>query len=420
MMTSKPIFIYLQRPDNHEWVTVGRYRLSTDSVTGKFQYAPSYLTAGLCWSIDPVNLPIMPEHIYTASRYRGLHDVLRDAGPDTWGKHYIQREYQLPQSTHESQYLLLSDNAHRWGALAMGTSKEPDIARIGTPRLPELAALTHELIAISERRPAADPRLRRRLVGTPSAGGARPKATIKDKNTWWLVKPFLPSDSVDIPLLEHATHEWGALVGLRFAKTVIHRLSETQSVLRVHRFDRSGEQRHMALSAASLLQAEYPAVVQNEHTRWSYPRLAEELQRIGAPPSDLKELFGRMVFNAMVGNDDDHPRNHAVVYNFDLKRWGLAPAFDVVPNPEETPRTLAMQVSAGSWLISRTSLLVDYIRFGFNTLQEAESAMDALIAKMHDTYSQVAALLSPELARLMEQRLAENTLRLSNTFVVDP
>jgi serine/threonine-protein kinase HipA len=413
MMTSKPIFIYLQRPDNNEWVTVGRYRLSTDSVTGVFQYAPSYLTAGLTWSIDPVNLPIMPEHTYEAPRYKGLHDVLRDAGPDSWGKHFIQREYQLAQSTHESQYLLLSDNAHRWGALAMGTSKEPDIARIGTPRLPELAALTHELIAISERKPATDAKLRRRLVGTPSAGGARPKATIKDKNTWWLVKPFLPSDSVDIPLLEHATHEWGCLVGLRFAKTVIHRLSETQSVLRVLRFDRSGDQRHMAVSAASLLQTEYPAVALNEYTRWSYPRLAEELQRIGAPHSDLRELFNRMVFNAMVGNDDDHPRNHAVVYNNALKRWELAPAFDVVPNPDETPRQLVMQVSTGSWLVSRASLLVDYVRFGFGSYQEAEAAMDALIARMNETFSLIAGLLNPELALLMEKRLVENSHRLT-------
>ena len=96
-----------------------------------------------------------------------------------------------------------------------------------------------------------------------------------------------------------------------------------------------------------------------------------------------------------------------------MQRWGLAPAFDVAPNPAETPRQLAMQVSAGSWLISRASLLTDYIRFGFNSIQEAEAAMDALIAKMNNTYHHVATLLSPELAALMAQRLAENTLRLS-------
>ena len=412
-MTSKPMYIYLQRPDDGQWLTVGRYYLSSDGVKGIFEYAPSYLAAGFTWSIDPVNLPILPEHRYEATRYRGLHDVLRDAGPDSFGKTVIQREYPISPTAPDSQYLLLSDNAHRWGALAMGTSRTPDIARISTPRLPELSSLTRELLAISERKPASDIKLRRRLVGTPSAGGARPKATIRDKSTWWLVKPFLPTDSVDIPSLEHATHEWGSLVGLRFAKTILHRLSDTQSVVRVLRFDRTGEQRHMALSAASLLQTEYPAIAPEEYMRWSYPRLAEELHRIGAPSRDLTELFKRMVFNFMVGNDDDHPRNHAVVYNNGVKQWELAPAFDVVPNPEETPRKLVMQVSAGVWLVSRGSLLADYIRFGFDTRQDAEVTMDALIDRMNETFNSIKPLLNPELARLMADRLAENTYRLA-------
>ena len=102
----------------------------------------------------------------------------------------------------------------------------------------------------------------------------------------------------------------------------------------------------MCVSAASLLQAAYPGGGSNEG-RWSYPRLAEELQRIGAPPDDRRELFGRMIFNAVCGNDDDHVRNHAVVYQYDEKRWRLSPAFDVVPNPAQTPQTLAMQLSPG-------------------------------------------------------------------------
>lgn len=43
--TSKPLsralFIYLQRPDSGEWVTVGRYR-SGQTGEGFFLYAPSY------------------------------------------------------------------------------------------------------------------------------------------------------------------------------------------------------------------------------------------------------------------------------------------------------------------------------------------------------------------------------------------
>ena len=56
MIISKPLFVYLQRPDNGVWVTAGRYQAGSDANTGKFRYAPSYVDAGLAWAIDPVNL----------------------------------------------------------------------------------------------------------------------------------------------------------------------------------------------------------------------------------------------------------------------------------------------------------------------------------------------------------------------------
>jgi serine/threonine-protein kinase HipA len=88
----KPLYVYLQRPDTGEWVTVGRYLLDEANKIGKFLYAPSYEQAGLSWSIDPVNLPFIPDTDYIAPRYNGLHDILRDACPDAWGKMLIQRD----------------------------------------------------------------------------------------------------------------------------------------------------------------------------------------------------------------------------------------------------------------------------------------------------------------------------------------
>ena len=47
--SSKPLHVYLQRPDNGAWVVVGRYK--TDIVTGAglFRYAASYADAGFSW-----------------------------------------------------------------------------------------------------------------------------------------------------------------------------------------------------------------------------------------------------------------------------------------------------------------------------------------------------------------------------------
>lgn len=410
MNISKRLYVYLQRPDSGVWVTVGRYALLEDGATGTFRYAPGYVEAGLSWSIDPVNLPFLPDIEHPAPRYRGLHDVLRDASPDSWGKMLLRREHNLPHDAHDCDYLRVAKNGERWGALAIGNSPRPSVDHLTSPKLPQLAVLSQELLAMYDRRPPIDARLRKHLMATPSMGGARPKASVQDKNEYWLVKPMLPSDPVDIPLLEHATQQWASAAGLHFAPSIHEQVADGLSVLRVRRFDRNGERRAMAISAASLLGTEYPGGLTETH-RWSYPRLAEELKRIGAPREDLTELFDRMVFNALVGNDDDHPRNHAALYEPVENRWRLSPAFDVVPNPDEHPKTLTMQLSLGRFDISRDAVLADAIRFGFESKEAASNHLEALLARIAAAFKGVTPLLTAALQGLLRGRL-ENNLRL--------
>ena len=59
---------------------------------------------------------------------------------------------------------------------------------------------------------------------------------------------------------------------------------------------------------------------------------AEVLRRYGSDfRQDLRELFRRIAFNILVGNDDDHLRNHAFL--FDGRGWRQSPLYDVVPRP---------------------------------------------------------------------------------------
>lgn len=411
MTISKPLYVYLQRPDSGDWVTVGRYLFDETRRTGLFRYAPSYVDAGLAWSIDPVNLPFRPDHEWAAERYRGLHDALRDASPDAWGRSLLRREHGIPEDAPDWRYLEASSNAERWGALAIGRTPKASIAHIASPRLPQLESVAQELVAIAQHAPPVDVKLRKRLVATPSMGGARPKATIRDEDRYWLVKPYLPSDIANIPLLEHFAHTWGNNAGLNFAATVYHPLSTGIGAVRVLRFDRHAERRLMALSGATLLQTEYPG-----HTRssqWSYPRLAEELRRIGAPVEDRLELFGRMIFNAVCGNDDDHPRNHAVIYHPQEGRWRLSPAFDVVPNPDDdVPATLSMQLSLGRTDISREAVLADHARFGFKNSPDASACLDALLRRIEDGFAAAGDVLGDSMRSMMLHRMQGNLAAL--------
>jgi serine/threonine-protein kinase HipA len=408
---SKPVYVYLQRPDSGEWVTVGRYKPGKPG-EGFFKYAPSYIDAGLAWAIDPRNLPFLPGTEVPATRYNGLHDVLRDACPDAWGQSLLRREYNLPEDAPPLQYLLKASNVDRWGALAVGTSAKPPSANVNTPGLPQLNEVIEELVALAERRPTIRAKIRARLVQTASVGGARPKATVQgDNGEVWLVKPEIATDVANIPLLEHVGQQWGAASGLNFANTVFHPATNGKNAVRVLRFDRSGQQRHMCVSAASLLQAEYPGMHQTD--RWSYPRLAEELRLAGTPVEDRIELFGRMVFNAVCGNDDDHVRNHAIVYRAEERRWRLAPAFDVVPNPVETPVRLHMQLSQGRFDISRDAVLTDAHRFGLTSAAQAATHLDDLLVSISAGFDEVAHWLDDEWKNVLQQRLSHNVVVLS-------
>ncbi|MEH6438294.1 type II toxin-antitoxin system HipA family toxin [Massilia sp. DD77] len=401
---SKPLYVYLQRPDTGEWVTVGRYKTGSAG-EGLFRYAPSYVDAGLAWAIDPVNLPFLPGREFAAARYRGLHDVLRDASPDAWGQALLRREYNLPENAPPLQYLLKASNLDRWGALAIGTSLTFPGTRLDSPTLPKLDQVVEELVALAERKPTVRAGIRARLVQTASVGGARPKATVQGEDgQYWLVKPEIATDVEDIPRLEHMAQQWGAASGLRFAQTVFHPASGGRSAVRVLRFDRSGRQRHMCVSAASLLQAEYPDDF-TQTDRWSYPRFAEELKRIGAPLEDRIELFGRMVFNAVCGNDDDHVRNHAVVYSAQEGRWRLAPAFDVVPNPLERPARLQMQLALGRFDISRDAVVADAHRFGFCSRQETADYLRDLLPRIRAGFATVRPLLDEKWQAEMANRM---------------
>ncbi len=59
---------------------------------------------------------------------------------------------------------------------------------------------------------------------------------------------------------------------------------------------------------------------------YTYGALAEIIRHHGKNPEQAQELYQRMVFNALIGNVDDH----ALLYTFASNGWLLSPAYDVL------------------------------------------------------------------------------------------
>jgi serine/threonine-protein kinase HipA len=110
----------------------------------------------------------------------------------------------------------------------------------------------------------------------------------------------------------------------------------------VKRFDREGGRRRLYASAATLLG-------RDDGDTASYLDLAQALQDQGDPDaiaSDLAELYRRVLFNVLVGNRDDHIRNHGFLRT--RGGWRLSPAFDVNPNPDKSDHALLLDGSSAS------------------------------------------------------------------------
>ena len=144
----------------------------------------------------------------------------------------------------------------------------------------------------------------------------------------------------------------------------------------IRRFDRHVEGNQLKripfASALTMLEAHEIAA-----HRYSYRDLAEAVRRFGSDPRpDLRELFRRMAFNILVGNDDDHLRNHA--YLFDGRGWRLSPLYDVVSRPHVgTSARLILSVGEKGHEATLANALTGAATFGLER-QEAITLLEDL------------------------------------------
>jgi serine/threonine-protein kinase HipA len=211
-----------------------------------------------------------------------------------------------------------------------------------------------------------------------SMGGARPKNVVEDSEGLWLAKFPDKGDRWNNARVEGAMLALAQECGLRVARHRIETVGD-QDVLLVRRFDRTltaeGYLRHRMVSGLTALGAEDS---HGDRAKWSYLLLADELRRRSARSAqDLEELFRRMVFNALISNTDDHPRNHALIATTD--KWELSPAYDLTPNPliSVEKRDLAMACGTYNRYANRINLLSRHGQFKL-PLEHAAAIVDRM------------------------------------------
>jgi serine/threonine-protein kinase HipA len=307
-----------------------------------FEYAPSYLDSPARYALSP-DLPLVSGRQYSGGDTT-LFGAFADVTPDDWGTGLIDAEYQLqrsdsqPRALGEFDHLVQQNDRTRMGALRF-------TAPGATPGRDQwLTAATHtapnqhsvrriaEAAARFEEYEATDDDIEILRFAGSSLGGARPKATIQDADgTIWMLK--LPSNRdrrSDLEAWEATALDIAEQAGLRVPMHKLVRLAEHESSLLIERFDRTGtpgpeEHRVGYISAMSAMQL----TPQNQQA--TYSDFADAVDHLAPEHSeeDLRELFQRVALTVLVGNVDDHWKNHGFLR--EGSSWRLSPLFDVNP-----------------------------------------------------------------------------------------
>ncbi len=195
------------------------------------------------------------------------------------------------------------------------------------PRRMEIEAL-REVSARYERDPAGAEEAARVLAGAAgSLGGARPKANVTDGETLWIAKFTSVLDTKPVERVEVGTLALARRVGIRAAEAELALPGSDHPVALIKRFDRRSGGRVPYISARTALQA-------SGTEPGYYSDIADAIRVISHDAQrDLTELWQRIVFTILVGNTDDHLKNHGFLYVRD-GLWQLSPAFDINPQPQ--------------------------------------------------------------------------------------
>jgi serine/threonine-protein kinase HipA len=321
----------------------------------RFAYSDAWLSSvPRAFPIDP-ELPLHPGDTFPSAR-RILFGVLRDTAPDRWGRVLMERREALearregrrPARLGEWAFLLGVSDVARIGALRLRGRDDPrylDDRLLGVPPATHLRELEAAALALdepdSEERPEYETWLRLLLAPGTSLGGARPKATFSDPDgTLWIAKFPGRQDRHDVGSWELFAHRLSVKAHIHRPEARQTKLGSDHHTFVVKRFDREAGRRRLYASAMTL-------AAKNDGELASYLDIAQAVQDHGDPQaleSDLAELYRRAVFNVLVGNRDDHLRNHGFLRG--PEGWRLAPAFDVNPNPDRDEHALTLDGSS--------------------------------------------------------------------------
>jgi len=380
-------YVWIWLPGKTDPVVAGRIEPQRDGRL-LFNYGRSYLNRSDAISIYEPELPLRPGEIAPRMNMK-MPSCIRDASPDAWGRRVVlNRTMGLKGRDADSIDLdeityLMESGSDRIGALDFQASSTHYAARA------HQNATLDELIQSAERVERGlplSPDLDLALQHGTALGGARPKALIEDGDRKLIAKFSTSGDLYNVVKAEFVAMRLACAAGLDAAPVSLTK-ALGKDVLLIERFDRThvggGWARRAMVSALTLLELD-----ETEARYASYEDLATTIRhRFADPTQTLKELFGRLVFNVLSGNTDDHARNHAAFW--DGERLSLTPAYDICPQGRTGGEASQAMLITGSRRPSQLTVCLEAAPQFLLTTERARAIIDTQLTTIRAQWSSV-------------------------------
>ena len=383
---SQPILVYM----DIYGVThlVGRLWAHTKGrrQTAAFEYDRSWLANPHRFPLEP-SLKLGPGPFHTKPD-KNLFGAIGDSAPDRWGRLLIRRQamHQVEETgkpqrfLSEIDYLLKVDDEARQGALRFAAEENgPFLTQYHSNGIPPMISLPRLLVAADHITANSDTDEDIKLLIAPgsSLGGARPKASVRDRRgNLSLAKFPCKSDEMSIELWEAVALTLAEQSKISVPEWRLESVAG-RGVLLLSRFDRKGDIRIPFLSAMSMIDAK-------DNEVRSYMELADALRMHGAQPiRDMQELWRRMVFTIIISNVDDHMRNHGFLYD-GSHGWVLSPAYDLNPTPADvSPRILSTAINYDDQTASLEAAfeVAEYFNISLDRAREIAAEVGTAVAR---------------------------------------
>lgn len=303
---------------------VGTLALMKNNIVA-FEYDSNWITNG--FSISPFSLPLKKQvFIPRIDPFDGLYGVFSDSLPDGWGRLLVDR--MLNSQNINPREISQIDRLAIVGETGMGAlSYKPEYNLLEDKDYQEdydNLALSCKKILNTEY--SADLDKLFKLGG--SSGGARPKILTKIDNEDWIIKFPSSLDDSNIGKLEYLYSVCAKKCKIDMPETKLFPSKISSGYFGIKRFDRkklsTGAIRklHM-ISVSGLLETSHRI------PNLDYNDLMQLTLNLTKSFEEVEKLFRLMCFNVFSHNRDDHSKNFSFIYNEDLNKWELSPAYDL-------------------------------------------------------------------------------------------